>query len=110
MKRNTILPPLILTLSMALAACIGLLPLDEDPATGNFGPAYSPQEHQTRVFESMWTHLQDNYIYYESADVDWDSLNKKYLERINAGLSNEQFTALIQELETELPSGSLTYQ
>lgn len=110
MKRKTILPPLILTLSMALSACIGLLPLDEDPATGNFGPAYSPQEHQTRVFESMWTHLQDNYIYYESADVDWDSLNKKYLERIDAGLSNEQFTALIQELETELPSGSLTYQ
>ena len=110
MKRKTVLPPLILILSLALSACIGLLPLDEKPATGSFGPSYSPQEHQARVFESLWTHLQDNYIYYESADVDWEALNKKYLERINSGLSNEQFTALIQELEAELPSGTLTYQ
>jgi carboxyl-terminal processing protease len=110
MKRKTILPPLILIFSMALSACIGLLPLDERPNTGDYGPSYSPQEHQLRVFESLWTHLQDNYIYYESADVDWDALNQKYLEQINSGLTNEQFTALIQELTAELPSGSLTYQ
>src|ERR1700752_2044374 len=110
MKRKTIVFPLILIVSIMLSACIGLIPLDENPATGNFGPSYSPQEHQTRVFESLWTHLKENYIYYDSADIDWDALNKKYLERINSGLSNEQFTALIQDLEAELPSGSLTYQ
>ncbi len=110
MKRKTVLSPLILIFSIVLSACIGLLPLDEDPATGEFGPAYSPQEHQARVFETMWSHLQENYVYYESADIDWDSVNKKYLERIESGLSNEQFTALIQELEAELPSRSLTYQ
>ncbi len=110
MQRKTFIFPLILIVSIILSACIGLIPLDENPATGNFGPSYSPQEHQTRVFEALWTHLQDNYIYYESADVDWDALHKKYLERINSGLSNEQFTALIQELASELPSGSITYQ
>ncbi|MCI0551699.1 MAG: S41 family peptidase [Anaerolineae bacterium] len=110
MKRKTIFPSLILIFSIALSACIGLLPLDEKPSAGDYGPPHSPQEHQARVFESLWTHLQDNYIYYESADVDWDALNKKYLEQINSGLSNEQFTALIQELEAELPSGTLTYQ
>ena len=110
MKRKTIIPPLILILSIALTACIGLLPLDENPTTGEYGPDYSPQEHQLRVFESLWTHLQDNYIYYESAEVDWDALNQKYVDQINSGLTNEQFTALIQELSVELPSGSLTYQ
>ena len=110
MKRKTVLSPLILIFSLVLSACIGLLPLDEDPATGEFGPAYSPQEHQARVFETMWSYLQENYVYYESADVDWDAVNKKYLERIESGLSNEQFTALIQELEAELPTRSLTYQ
>ena len=111
MKRKTaFLPPLILLLSLALSACIGLLPLDEKPAAGDYGPSYSPQEHQARVFEALWTHLQDNYIYYESADVDWEALNKEYLERINTGLSNEQFTTLLHELESELPTGSLTYQ
>ena len=110
MKRKTIVFPLILIVSIMLSACMGLIPLDENPATGNFGPSYSPEEHQTRAFESLWTHLKENYIYYDSADIDWDALNKKYLERINSGLSNEQFTALIQDLEAELPSGSLTYQ
>lgn len=111
MKRKTaFLPTLIVTLSVALSACIELLPLDEKPIAGDYGPSYSPQEHQARVFEAIWTHLQNSYIYYENADADWDTLNKKYLERINAGLSNEEFTALIQELQTELPSGSLTYQ
>lgn len=110
MKRKTIVFPLILIVSIMLSACIGLIPLDENPATGNFGPSYSAQEHQTRVFESLWTYLKENYIYYDSADIDWDALNKKYLERINSGLSNEQFTALIQDLEAELPSGSLNYQ
>lgn len=110
MKRKTIVFPLILTVSIMLSACIGLIPLDEKPATGTFGPSFSPQEHQTRVFEALWTHLKDNYIYYQSANVDWDALNKKYMERINSGLSDEQFTALIQELAAELPSGSMTYQ
>jgi carboxyl-terminal processing protease len=110
MKRKATFLPLILIFSVLLSACIGLIPLDENPINGAYGPSYSPQEHQTRVFEALWTHLQENYIYYESADVDWDALNEKYLGRINSGLSNEEFTTLIQELATELPLGSLTYQ
>jgi carboxyl-terminal processing protease len=111
MKRRTyFLSLLILITGIALSACIGLLPLDEKPASGNFGPSYSSQEHQTRVFEALWSHLKESYIYYESADVDWNALNQKYRDRISAGLSDEEFIALIQELETELPSGSLAYQ
>ena len=111
MNRKTVFPTAaFIILSVVLSACIGLLPLDEEPTTGSFGPSYSPPEHQARVFKAIWTHFQDNYIYYESADTDWEALNKKYLERIDAGLSNEEFTALIQELQTELPTGSLSYQ
>lgn len=110
MKRKIIFSSLILIFTIALSACMGLLPLDEKPTTGDFGPSYSSQEHQIRVFDALWTHLQDNYIYYESADVDWDALNKKYLEQIDSGLSNEEFTTLIQELAAELPPGSFAYQ
>ena len=111
MKRKFVfLPAAFIVLSIILSSCIGLIPLEEKPATGSFGPSYSLPEHQTRVFDAIWTHLQESYIHYESVDVDWDALNKKYLERINAGLSDEEFTALIQELQTELPTGTLTYQ
>jgi carboxyl-terminal processing protease len=111
MKTKTIfLPAIFIMLSVVLSACIGLIPLEEEQTGDSFGPSYSLPEHQTRVFDAIWTHLQESYIHYESADVDWEALNKEYLERINAGLSDEEFTALIQELQTELPTGTLTYQ
>ena len=111
MTRKTIfLPVAFIILSVMLSACIGLIPLEEDQTGGSFGPSYSPSEHQTRVLDAIWTHLEESYIHYESADVDWDALNKEYIERINAGLSDKEFTALIQELETDLPTGTLAYQ
>ena len=111
MTRKTIfLPAAFIILSVMLSACIGLIPLEEDQTGGSFGPSYSPSEHQTRVLDAIWTHLEESYIHYESAEVDWDALNKEYIERINAGLSDKEFTALIQELETDLPTGTLAYQ
>src|SRR3990172_4983064 len=111
MKRKvTISLFVFLVFSFVVSACAGLAGLEEGPVTGDFGPAYTPQEHQERTFEALWTHLQDKYIYFESTDVNWDSIHDRYLERINAGLTNEEFTDLLRELESDLPIGSLTYQ
>ena len=111
MKRKaSFLPPLVLLLTLLLSACMGLLPLEEEPVSGQFGPTYSLEEHQSRTFEALWKQLQDNYIYFDKADVNWTSIHDDYLKRIQAGLSSEEFTALLKELETDLPNGSLTYQ
>jgi carboxyl-terminal processing protease len=109
-RRVTISLSVFLIFSSIVSACAGLVGLEEEPVTGDFGPAYTPQEHQSRTFEALWGHLQDNYIYFESADVKWDSIHDRYLERINSGLTNEEFTDLLNELESELPPGSLIYQ
>ena len=109
-RKSTIYLFVILVLSMIVSACAGLVGLEEEPVAGEFGPAYTPQEHQTRTFEALWTHVQDNYIYFETAQVEWNSLRDRYLERINSGLTNEEFTDLLRALESELPAGSLTYQ
>src|SRR5688572_24198526 len=101
---------LLTTASFALSGCMGLLPLEEEPVPGEFGPQTTPQELQTKTFEALWQNLQENYIYFETADVEWDALREQYLERIQAGLSPEEFTATIEELETELPPGSLVYE
>ena len=103
-------PLLLLIMSLGLSACIGLLPLEEEPVTGEFGPQTSPQEEQTRTFESLWQHLEDNYIYFETADVDWSALHDQYLARIKSGLSQEEFGGLIEELQAQLPEDSLVYQ
>jgi carboxyl-terminal processing protease len=109
-RRVTISLSVFLIFSFMTSACAGLVGLEEEPVTGDFGPAYTLQEHQVRTFEALWENLQDNYIYFDSADVEWDSLRDQYLERINSGLTNEEFIDLLKELESDLPAGSLAYQ
>lgn len=109
-KRAVLLPSLILILSFVLSACMGLIPLEKEPVTGNFGPKTSFQEQQAKTFESLWKDLQDNYIYYDSSKLDWTALHKKYLDQIKSGLTSDQFIALMKELENDLPSGSLQFQ
>jgi carboxyl-terminal processing protease len=109
-KKAIFLPSLLMVLSFILSACIGLIPLEEEPVTGDFGPKSTLQEQQAKTFETLWKNLEENYIYFETAEVDWEPLHEKYLERVNAGLTTEEFTALIDELATELPDGSLTYE
>ena len=101
---------LILLLSLGLSACIGLLPLEEEPVTGDYGPQYSPQEHQTRTFDALWADLQENYIYFDSADVNWEALHGNYQKRIDSGLTNEEFTSMLKDLGSDLPAGAFTYQ
>ncbi|HET9589402.1 MAG TPA: S41 family peptidase [Anaerolineales bacterium] len=111
MKRKVTIPLFaVLVLSLTSFACAGLLNLEEEPVSGEFGPVYVPQEHQARTFEALWTHLEENYIYFEGADVNWSSVKSQYLERINAGLTHEEFDDLLRELESDLPEGSLVYQ
>lgn len=111
MKRRLLLITSCLVLiSLLLSACAGLIGVEEETSTGQYGPAYSPQEHQQRTFDALWQNLQDSYIYYEDADVDWDDLQAEYSAKINAGLTHEEFTSLIDELITDLPEGSFAYQ
>lgn len=109
-KKLISLPLLILISSFILSACMGLIPLKDEPATGQFGPQTSSQEQQTKTFESLWKNLKDNYIYYDTANLDWDALHSKYLARIKTGLTADEFTGLMKELEAELPPGSLLYE
>ena len=86
MNRKTKLLPSILVLSLFLSSCIGLLPLEDEPLTGDFGPQTSLQEQQTATFETLWKHLQENYIYFDSAEINWETLHDQYLQRVQAGL------------------------
>jgi carboxyl-terminal processing protease len=109
-KRTKFLSIVILIFSFFLSACMGLIPLEDEPVSGEFGPQTSLREQQTKTFEALWKNLKENYIYYETADVNWEGLREQYLERVNAGLTAEEFNSLIDELQAELPDGSLVHQ
>lgn len=109
-KRSRFLTWLILILGFALSGCVGLIPLEDEPVTGEFGPRLSLQEQQTKTFEALWQHLEESYIYFETASVDWDAVRAQYQERIDDRLTADEFTALLDELEGELPAGSLLHE
>ncbi|HAV78570.1 MAG TPA: hypothetical protein DCX53_14575 [Anaerolineae bacterium] len=96
--------------SILLSACIGLIPLDDEPITGEYGPQVSLQEHQTQTFEALWKAIQNDYIYYETTDFEWDDLRSDYQKQIDEGLSSIEFDDLMRSLETDLPADSFIYQ
>lgn len=111
--KNSKYPFMISTLVVAalfLSACGSLLQQAEAAVQGDYGPAYTAQEHQTRSFDALWKDLSENYIYHDSAKVNWDTLHQEYLGRIESGLTDQQFVELLHELETKLPAGALLYQ
>lgn len=109
-RKHLFFPSFLILASLFLSACSGLLPFEEEVANAEYGPAYSPQEHQKRTFDTLWKNLQDHYIYYEAADTDWQAIQNEYSSRIDSGLTDEEFMSLLNDLETELPEGSFAYQ
>ena len=109
-KKAIFLTALFFLLSFILSACIGLLPLDEEPATGDFGPKELLTDLQARSFEALWKQFQDNYIYYDTANVDWSSIHDQTAKRIQSGLTQDEFVQAMKDLQNELPEGSLLYQ
>ena len=78
--------------------------------TGEFGPAYSAKEHQTRTFKTLWKYIEDAYVYFDTADVDWDALRGQYQAEIDSGLTADEFSTLLKGLEEDLPDGGFVYQ
>src|SRR5688572_27698364 len=101
-----------LAFSLILSACVGLPSISDEEETSDFplGPQVSTQEYQKLVFETLWTHVEQNYVYYETAGIDWETLHQDYTERIDSGLTSEEFSALLNELETDLPENEIIYQ
>jgi len=92
-----------------LSACSGLIKQVENAVQEDYGPASTPAERQTHAFEALWKDVEANFIYYDSAGVDWNSIHDNYLAQIQAGLTDDQFDALMKKLEADLPNGALFY-
>lgn len=109
-QKRTVIYRLIV-LSSVLFACAGLpaFGTDEEAADIAFGPQLSATEHQTGVFEDVLKHMQENYVYYESSQMDWASLRETYLDEINKGLTTAEFEALMTQFEAEFAQGEVVY-
>ena len=98
--------------AVVLFACAGIPALGNDGSSTEetpYGPQISLTEHQTHVFESMLTYLEENYIYYETGPADWGTLRENYLNEINKGLTDFEFNDLMTQFEGEFAEGEVLY-
>lgn len=110
MKQKLIFPSILLILAPVLSACAGIGGAEAETASIQYGPQYTPQEHHMRTYDALWGHIQDDYIHVKSADTEWNVLYEEYAERIDEGLTEDQFNHLMEELAGDLPAGAITYQ
>ncbi|HNT23566.1 MAG TPA: S41 family peptidase [Anaerolineales bacterium] len=53
---------------------------------------------QLDVFEDVWNVVNDGYVYADFNGVDWDAAHDEYRQRIQAGLSNDEFYTTVNEM------------
>lgn len=109
MKKKSIHLSLVIVVISLVTACSGLGGTDE-PVAGDFGPRYTPQQHQHRTLDALWGFLEENYIYFKSEHVNWDKLHEEYSSRIDEGLTDEEFNTLMHQLEGDLQDGAILFQ
>ena len=74
-KVMVLLPTIFIVVSILLSSCNLLIPLEDEPVTGDFGPSYTAKEHQTRTFETLWKNIADSYVYFDNSDVNWNQMH-----------------------------------
>ncbi|OGN93240.1 MAG: hypothetical protein A2Y88_00020 [Chloroflexi bacterium RBG_13_48_10] len=57
---------------------------------------------QLSIFQSLWSVVNDTYVYPDFNGLDWDAINPEYREKITAGLSNQDFYLAMAEVISRL--------
>ncbi len=61
-----------------------------------------PKDLQLKVFEDLWKKVKDIYLYPDFNGLDWDAVHVEYRQKIEAGLSNDEFYADMHEMINRL--------
>jgi len=53
---------------------------------------------QMQVFEELWKSIDENYLYPDFNGLDWNAVHQEYRQRIETGLSNQDFYRAMKEM------------
>src|SRR4030042_5909410 len=65
-------------------------------------PTLIPLDTQLRIFEDLWSIVNDTYVYADFNGLDWTPIHQEYSEKISAGLTNSQFYLALNEVISQL--------
>jgi carboxyl-terminal processing protease len=57
---------------------------------------------QVVFFDQIWTIVNDNYLYTDFNGLDWNAIRSEYIQKIEAGLSEDDFYQDMEELIDKL--------
>lgn len=71
-----------------------------------------PDRHtlQVRTLESLWTTIDENYVYSDFHGIDWTAVHDEYLAQLEGALSDEEFTRLLETMVAELSPDEIRIQ
>lgn len=72
------------------------------PGTETPAPTQMPKDLQMRVFEDLWQTVNDIYLYPDFNGLDWDAVHTEYSQKIEAGMSNDDFYEAMREMINRL--------
>ena len=61
-------------------------------------PTQMPTDLQMRVFENLWQTVNDIYLYPDFNGLDWNAVHTEYQQKIEAGMSNQDFYTAMREI------------
>jgi C-terminal processing protease CtpA/Prc len=57
---------------------------------------------QLRIFQSLWSIVNDTYVYPDFNGLDWNAIHLEYRQKITAGLTTQDFYLTMNELISRL--------
>ncbi len=75
-------------------------------------PLVDDNESDLYAFKAFWNVMDENYVYFELKELDWDEIYDEYLPRFEQSQSHQQTVELFQEIITTINDGHvyLTYR
>jgi carboxyl-terminal processing protease len=73
------------------------------------GPRPSPSPQQYQVFDQLWQTVNQNYLYLDFNGLDWNAVREEILQRIGAGLTDDEFYQAMGELVRRLNDNHSTF-
>jgi carboxyl-terminal processing protease len=92
-------------LAVILVACNG----DSGANVSSYAP---PDIHalQVRTFDTLWSLVDENYVYGELQGVNWRAVGDEYRVRLDSAATGDRFEELLDAMLAELPTGSAWLQ
>lgn len=79
----------------------------ESTSTATIVP--TPSALQLRVFEELWQIVWETYVYPDFNGLDWQAVREEYSQRVEAGMTEEDFYDAMEEMISRLGDDHSTF-